>query len=104
MPIDVDYAFSFTPPAGRLVAHMKTVNAGLVCFDATLSLARRPWNAAEIHRALLRHPAMTATVTVGIYCQALRLWWKGVPSVRRLTRDGVGERAACATEAAGRRI
>ena len=24
MPVDLDYAFAFTPPAGRLVAHMET--------------------------------------------------------------------------------
>ena len=31
----------------------------------------------------------------GIHWQALKLWWKGVPVVPRVTRDGVGERAAC---------
>ena len=25
MPVDLEYAFAFTPPAGRLVAHMETV-------------------------------------------------------------------------------
>lgn len=94
MPIDVGYSFAFTRPADRLVAHMTAVKAGAVCFDATLSLIRRPWNAAEIRRALVRHPVMTASVTAGIHCQALRLWWKGVPAVPRLTRTGVGERAA----------
>jgi DUF1365 family protein len=94
MPVDVDYAFTFTPPAGRLVAHMETARAGSVCFDATLSLERRPWSAREMRRALLRYPAMTANVVAGIHWQALRLWWKGVPLVRRVTRDGVEERAA----------
>jgi len=102
MPVDLEYAFAFTPPAGRLVAHMKTVKAGSAWFDATLSLERRPWSAAEIRRVLLRYPAMTATVIAGIHWQALRLWWKGVPVVRRLTGDGVGERAAYAAETAGR--
>lgn len=102
MPADLEYAFALTPPADRLVAHMATTRDGSVGFDATLSLERRPWNAAEIRQVLLRYPAMTATVTAGIHWQALRLWWKGVPVVRRLTHDGVGERAACAAEAAGR--
>jgi DUF1365 family protein len=43
---------------------------------------------------------MTATVMAGIHWQALRLWWKGVPPVRRLTADGVGEHAAYAAERA----
>ena len=102
MPVDLDYTFSFTSPADRLVAHMETVGAGVVGFDATLSLARQPWDAGGIRRALLRHPAMTARVVAGIHWQALRLWWKGVPLVRRVTRDGVGERAACAAGTASR--
>ena len=93
MPVDLDYTFAFTPPASRLVAHMETVTAGSVSFDATLSLERRPWNATEIRGALLRHPVMTASVVAGIHWQALKLWWKGVPLVPRRTRDGVGERA-----------
>ena len=83
MPLDLEYAFAFTPPTGHLVAHMKTVKAGSVCFDATLSLERRPWSAREIRRALVRFPAMTATVMAGIHWQALRLWWKGVPVMER---------------------
>jgi len=102
MPIDLEYAFALTPPEERLVAHMKTIEAGSVCFDATLSLERRPWSAREIRRALVRYPAMTAAVIAGIHWQALQLWWKGVPYVPRLTRDGVGERAAHVAEKAGR--
>ena len=102
MPVGLDYTFALTPPADRLVAHMETVDAGVVGFDATLSLERRPWDARELRRALLRHPAMTAQVVAGIHWQALRLWWKGVPLVPRLTRDGVGERAADAAVTAGR--
>ena len=102
MPVDLDYAFALTPPADHLVAHMDVIKETAVVFDATLSLERRPWTAREIHRAFLRHPAMTATVVAGIHWQALKLWWKGVPVVRRLTGDGVGERAAYAAETAGR--
>jgi DUF1365 family protein len=101
MPIDMEYAFAFTPPAGSLVAHMATLKAGAVCLDATLSLERRPWNSAEIRRALLRHPAMTVKVMADIHWQALKLWWKGVPVVPRVTPDGVGERAVQATRSVG---
>ena len=84
MPPDLDYAFAFTPPAGSLVAHMKAIRQGSLLFDATLVLERRPWNAAEIRRVLLRHPVMTASVMAGIHWQALKLWWKGVPRVPRV--------------------
>jgi DUF1365 family protein len=100
MPVDLKYAFAFTPPARSLVAHMETSQRGSVGFDATLSLERRPWNATEIRRVLVRYPAMTARVMAGIHWEALKLWWKGVPVVPRVTADGVGERAAHATAAA----
>jgi uncharacterized protein len=102
MPIDLEYAFAFTTPEERLTVHMKTIEAGSVGFDATLSLERRPWTAREIRRALVRHPAMTAAVMAGIHWQAWRLWWKGVPVVPRRTAHGVDERAAFAVERAGR--
>ena len=84
MPVDLDYAFAFTTPASRLVAHMQTSRAGAVGFDATLSLERRAWNAAELRRALTRYPAMTTNVIAQIHWQALKLWWKGVPVVPRV--------------------
>jgi DUF1365 family protein len=61
---------------------------GAALFDATLRLDRREWTAREIRRALLRHPAMTASVIGAIHWEALKLWWKGVPVEARLTRDG----------------
>ena len=94
MPVDLEYTFAFTLPGTRLVAHMTTRKAGSTGFDATLSLERRPWTAAEVRRALVRYPAMTASVITGIHWQAMKLWWKGVPVVPRVTPDGVGERAA----------
>ena len=86
MPIDLEYTFAFTPPTDRLVAHMETSRAGSVGFDATLSLERRPWNAAEIRRVLVRHPAMTAKVIAEIHWEAFKLWWKGVPVVHAGSR------------------
>ena len=102
LPVDLEYTFAFTRPTDRLVAHMGAGQASSVGFDATLSLERRPWNATEIRRALVRYPAMTASVMAAIHWQALKLWWKGVPVVPRLTADGVGERAAHAAAPAVR--
>ena len=102
MPADLDYAFALTRPADQLVAHMSARRDNKVCFDATLSLERRPWTAGEIRRVLVRYPAMTASVIAGIHWQAIKLWWKGVPVVRRLSPNGVGERAAFAAQKAVR--
>jgi DUF1365 family protein len=54
MPVDLEYTFAFTLPARRLVAHMETLSAGSVCYDATQSLERLAWTAAEIRRMLVR--------------------------------------------------
>jgi len=101
MAPDLEYTFAFTSPASRLVAHMETSQSGSVGFDATLSLERRAWDAREIRRLLVRHPAMTASVMASIHWEALKLWWKGVPVVPRATADGVGERAAVSAVRAG---
>jgi hypothetical protein len=85
---DVEYSFDFSAASASLVAHMEVIRKGAALFDATLRLERREWNAREIQRALLRHPAMTAAVIGGIHWEALKLWWKGVPVVPRLTADG----------------
>jgi DUF1365 family protein len=80
MGIDnLEYTWTFTEPADQLTVHMQDLEAGQVIFDATLTLERRPWNAAELRRALLRHPWMTAKVTFAIHWQALKLFLKRVP-------------------------
>ncbi len=50
-------------------------------FDVTLSLKRESITSSSLRRVLLRHPCMTASVTSGIYWQAVKLWWKGAPFV-----------------------
>lgn len=100
LPMDLDYRFALTTPAHRLAVHIDVTRRGERLFDASLGLERRPWQAPEIRRQLLRHPVMTAAVTTAIHWQALRLWWKGVPVVPRATVTGVGEPAAPAGDAA----
>jgi DUF1365 family protein len=89
LEMDLEYSFDFSSPADSLVAHMATMRGGGTLFDATLRLDRREWTAREIRRALARHPVMTASVVAGIHWEAVKLWWKGVPVVKRPTPDGV---------------
>lgn len=83
MPMDLGYNFTLTRPGASLVAHMETVDGREEkdgpLFDATLTLERREWTAAELQRQLARHPWMTAKVIAGIHWEALRLYWKGAP-------------------------
>jgi DUF1365 family protein len=88
MPMNLNYQFALTPPANSLVAHIDTRDGDHVVLDATLTLERRPWNAAELRRLALRQPAMTAKVIAAIHWQALRLWAKGVRVVPRITANG----------------
>lgn len=48
-------------------------------FDATLTLARQPFERDALMRLLLRWPWMTMKVLLGIYWQALRLFIKRTP-------------------------
>lgn len=91
---DLEYRFALTPPGDTLAVHVAARRDGITQFDATLALGRRPWSAREFRRLLVRYPAMTASVVAAIHWQALRLWWKGMPVVDRLTTNGEGERAA----------
>jgi len=81
MDLGHQYTWIFTPPGDRLVAHMSTRAGGGVFFDATLTLARRPWSARELRRILADYPWMTAKVIAAIYWEALRLRLKGVPYI-----------------------
>ncbi len=81
MDLGHHYDWIFTPPGERLVAHMKTRKEDGVFFDATLTLARRPWTPRVLRRILVEYPWITAKVIAAIYWQALRLRLKGVPYV-----------------------
>lgn len=79
MGMNLDYTFTLTPPDGRLVVHMDTIEDAKPFFDATLKLERKPWSAHSLHRALLTHPWMTAKVIAAIHWEALRLYLKKAP-------------------------
>lgn len=74
-----EYRWRIEAPGEALAVHMMSLQEGARVFDATLRLRRAPLTGPGLAKALLAHPWMTATVVIGIYWQALRLWWKGVP-------------------------
>ncbi len=77
-----EYDWTFTSPGERLISHSVSYEDGQGIFDSTLNLERRDWSRAELHRALLRFPWMTAKVISAIHWQAVRLLLKRVPTVR----------------------
>jgi DUF1365 family protein len=81
MKLGHHYDWTFTPPADRLIAQCLSLEDGKEIFDSTLKLERREWSGAELHRALVQFPWMTAKVIAAIHWQALRLLIKRVPVV-----------------------
>ena len=79
MKMGCEYQWTFTEPEDSLVIQTNSLQNGNPLFDATLKLERKQWSAQNLHRALLRHPWMTAKVIAGIHWQAIQLWKKRVP-------------------------
>jgi len=78
MAMNYEYDWRFGLPGERLTVHMENLRDGKA-FDATLALQRREINGAALAKTLIAFPLMTATVVIGIYWQALRLWLKRIP-------------------------
>ena len=78
MGMDHIYDWRLTEPGERLSVHIESSRTGGErVFDATLSLARRPLDAHELRRMLVRHPLPTLRLTARIYTHALRLRLRG---------------------------
>lgn len=79
MPMDQEYHWHFSDPAGRLDVHMENHDDTGKLFEASLSLRRSEITRTSLARVLLRFPLMTARVAAGIYWHALKLRLKGNP-------------------------
>ncbi len=99
MRMNMEYHWRMTEPGDRLFIHIEnhedpaegqSGKAADALFDVTMRLVRREITPASLRRILLAQPFLTAKVTIAIYWQALRLWWKRVPFVPHPGRETLG--------------
>ncbi len=90
----IEYDWIFTPPEDRITIHIDEFAEGRKFFDATLNLERRPLTDRTLLKALARYPHLTARTIALIHWQALKLWLKRVPVVRKPEPPGNGLEAA----------
>jgi DUF1365 family protein len=79
--MDLEYRWRLSAPGERLAVQISAENLGSRRFIGALRLQRKPFDAWQAARLLVRYPCMPAQVFLGIYLQAWRLWRKGVPFV-----------------------
>jgi len=77
------YSFHIQPPETRVVVGVALRDGQGPLMRAHFAGARETMTDGTLMKMALRYPLMTLKVIGGIHLEAFRLWWKGVPLVRR---------------------
>lgn len=79
MGMQQHYRWRFSVPGEQLAVHMTSLEGERALFSASLAHRRRVLTPTALDALLWRYPFLSLQVVAGIYGQAARLWWKGVP-------------------------
>jgi len=83
MPIDLDYEFRIRPPEDELLVNIAVLDSAGPLLHAALTAKRHPLTDAALLRSFFAYPLLTLKVIGAIHWEALNLFLKRVPRVRR---------------------
>jgi hypothetical protein len=81
--VEGHYTFNFTSPGEKMALGVALSVDGAPILKAYVSGTRKPLTDANLLRSFLSVPLLTLKVTAAIHLHAVRLWWKGLPFIRR---------------------
>jgi uncharacterized protein len=84
-PRAAQYSFHVAPPRDEVVVGVSLRDQNGPLLKTHFRGARIPLTDRSLAAMVARHPLMTAKVVGGIHLEAARLWFKGVPLVKRHT-------------------
>lgn len=79
MPMAMEYRWRSNTPDERLNINLQNWQDGRQAFNASLSLQRKEVTVGNLNSLLLTYPWMTGKVALGIYWQAMKLFFKKIP-------------------------
>ena len=98
MGMEQQYHWTLNRPGADLSVRLRNLQESREVFQAHMLLERRALDPKQLRRMTLRFPMMTARISLAIYHQALKLWWKKCPFYphprkRNRTNPRLNERA-----------